>query len=245
MEQQLQQERIVIENDDEIDYPYVLTINRSVDGVFTQSIVDAAGNSFASWITHNDDVMITRNEYDKKTTQLSLSKIENQNGFESKYEYDDVGRLVASKTPDCGRTETKYDSKNRIRFTRDAKQISKGDGHFNIFTYDDEDRLVLTGEVRGNCNNCSFSNPNADLSAYTYPTVETIYGMPKVSDILKSDVPEVVKKNNKYYISVCYWSDWGGLKRELLEITIIENKVSDIFEVDTEVLMPYNCGILF
>lgn len=57
--------------------------------------------------------------------------------------------------------------------------------------------------------------------------------------------PEVVKKNNKYYISVCYWSDWGGLKRELLEITIIENKVSDIFEVDTEVLMPYNCGILF
>ncbi|SHK88772.1 RHS repeat-associated core domain-containing protein [Fibrobacter sp. UWH4] len=184
------------ENDDEIDYPYVLTINRSVDGVFTQSIVDAAGNSFASWITHNDDVMITRNEYDKKTTQLSLSKIENQNGFESKYEYDDVGRLVASKTPDRGRTETKYDSKNRIRFTRDAKQISKGDGHFNIFTYDDEDRLVLTGEVRGNCNNCSFSNPNADLSAYTYPTVETIYGMPKVSDILKSDVPEVVKKNN-------------------------------------------------
>lgn len=57
--------------------------------------------------------------------------------------------------------------------------------------------------------------------------------------------PEVVKKSNKYYISVCYWSDWGGLKRELLEITIIENKVSDIFEVDTEVLMPYNCGILF
>ena len=57
--------------------------------------------------------------------------------------------------------------------------------------------------------------------------------------------PEVVKKDNKYYISVCYWSDWGGLKRELLEITIIENKVSDIFEVDTEVLMPYDCGICF
>jgi hypothetical protein len=57
--------------------------------------------------------------------------------------------------------------------------------------------------------------------------------------------PEVVKKDNKYYVSVCYWSDWGGLKRELLEITIIENKVSDIFEVDTEVLMPYDCGIRF
>lgn len=42
--------------------------------------------------------------------------------------------------------------------------------------------------------------------------------------------PEVVKKDNKYYISVCYWSDWGGLKRELLEITIIENKVSDILK---------------
>lgn len=57
--------------------------------------------------------------------------------------------------------------------------------------------------------------------------------------------PEVVKVDNKYYITVCYWSDWGGLMRELVEITITGNMVSEIFEVDTYVLIPYDCGICF
>lgn len=57
--------------------------------------------------------------------------------------------------------------------------------------------------------------------------------------------PEVIKDANKYYTSVCYWSDWGGLKRELLEITIIGDKVSDIFEVKTDVWLPYDCRVRF
>lgn len=60
-------------------------------------------------------------------------------------------------------------------------------------------------------------------------------------------IPEVVKSphNDKYYVTCCYWSDWGGLIRELIEITIDNNKVIDVFEVQKKVEFEYDCGILF
>ncbi|MCQ2108809.1 MAG: RHS repeat-associated core domain-containing protein [Fibrobacter sp.] len=170
----------------EFDYPYVLTINLSFDGVFTQKIHDAAGNLYAAWMTHDDEVLITRNVYDPKTTLLQKSYVENHNGFETSYTYDEVGRIIASVSPDRGRSETKYDSKNRIRFTRDARQIAKGKDYFDIFEYDDEDRLVLTGEIRGNCGDCSFDeSADQNLESYIYPTTRTIYGLPD-PDLMKN-----------------------------------------------------------
>ena len=60
-------------------------------------------------------------------------------------------------------------------------------------------------------------------------------------------IPEVVKSsyNDKYYVTCCYWSDWGGLIRELVEITIDKNKVIDVFKVQQTVEFEYDCGILF
>ncbi len=60
-------------------------------------------------------------------------------------------------------------------------------------------------------------------------------------------LPEVVKSdiNNKYYVTCCFWSDWGGLIRELVEITIEDNKVVGIFEVQKKTEFAYDCGILF
>lgn len=60
-------------------------------------------------------------------------------------------------------------------------------------------------------------------------------------------IPEVVKSsyNDKYYVTCCYWSDWGGLIRELVEITIDKNKVIDVFKVQQTVEFEYNCRILF
>ena len=59
--------------------------------------------------------------------------------------------------------------------------------------------------------------------------------------------PEVVKSphNGKYYVTCCYWSDWGGLIRELVEICIENNKVIEVFEVQQKVEFEYDCGILF
>lgn len=57
--------------------------------------------------------------------------------------------------------------------------------------------------------------------------------------------PEVRSKDNKYYVSGCYWSDFGGLIREYFELTFDGNKVTSIFQFDSKTLHKYNCGILF
>lgn len=163
-------------------YPYELTISLSMDGVFTQSISDVAGNIVATWMTHDGEILITRNEYDDETSQLIKSYVEGRSGFETTYTYDYAGRLVVTDSPDRGRSETKYDSKNRIRFTRDARQIANSNkDYFNIFIYDEKDRLVKTGEVRGQCNGCSFNTPDKDVPENSiYLLSETIYGVPTV-----------------------------------------------------------------
>ena len=164
------------------DYPYVLTVNQSYDGIYTQSISDAAGNLMATWMTHDGEVLVTRNVYDTTTSQLCSTFVEGYRGFATKYEYDDRGRLVASVSPDRGRKETKYDKDNRIRYTRDARQIAKGGtekNYFNILSYDDMDRIIQVGEVRGDCDGCSFDRPDDNIPVSSVHLLsETIYGSP-------------------------------------------------------------------
>lgn len=166
-------------------YPFELTVNQAMDGTFTQSISDAAGNLVATWITHEGDVLITRNVYDVETSLLMESFVEGRPSFKTTYTYDYAGRLIATESPDYGRSETKYDSKNRIRFTRDARQITNpksNDDYFNIFIYDEQDRLVKMGEVRGKCNGCSFNSPDTEVpDGSIYLLSETIYGVPSVA----------------------------------------------------------------
>lgn len=57
--------------------------------------------------------------------------------------------------------------------------------------------------------------------------------------------PILVRNKDRYYISCCYWSDFGGFNRELVEIEIKDNKVAKIFEVNETTLFKYKCGILF
>lgn len=164
------------------DYPYVLTVNQSYDGIYTQSISDAAGNLMATWMVYDDEVLVTRNVYDTMTSQLCSTFVEGHRGFATKYEYDDRGRLVASDSPDRGRKETKYDKYNRIRYTRDARQIAEGGtekNFFNILSYDNMDRLIQVGEVRGACAGCTFDRPDAELPVNSVHLLsETIYGPP-------------------------------------------------------------------
>src|SRR5574344_780686 len=59
--------------------------------------------------------------------------------------------------------------------------------------------------------------------------------------------PKIVKNkyNGKYYVSCCYWNDWEGLNRDLYEITIKDNKVTEFYKADSKNLYKYMCNILF
>lgn len=57
--------------------------------------------------------------------------------------------------------------------------------------------------------------------------------------------PEVREKDDKYYVSCCFFSNFKGLVREYYELTFNENKVTDIFHIANKTLFEYNCGILF
>ena len=67
-----------------------------------------------------------------------------------------------------------------------------------------------------------------------------------LSEISNFDVkPKIVKYEGEYYVSCCYWTDWGGLKRELVVITINNGKATNIQFVDTTTIVEYDCGIMF
>ena len=58
-------------------------------------------------------------------------------------------------------------------------------------------------------------------------------------------IPEVRRSNGKYYVSCCFWSNFGGLIREFFELTFDGNKIVDIFQLDSKTEYNYDCGILF
>ena len=39
---------------------------------------------------------------------------------------------------------------------------------------------------------------------------------------------EIYGENGRYYISCCYWTDFGGLKREYVEISLLDGKLDKI-----------------
>ena len=57
--------------------------------------------------------------------------------------------------------------------------------------------------------------------------------------------PEIYGENGRYYISCCYWTDFGGLKREYVEISLLDGKLDKTFLFDQKVIHSYDCGIMF
>lgn len=67
-----------------------------------------------------------------------------------------------------------------------------------------------------------------------------------VNSLKQFDVtPIVVQSGERYYVSCCYWCTFKGLIREVVEIEIRENKVTDIFDVTQTTLYKYCSSILF
>lgn len=57
--------------------------------------------------------------------------------------------------------------------------------------------------------------------------------------------PMVIQKENKFYVSLCYWSGFDGLVREFFRITIENNKVVDLFKFDQRTEYEYDIGLIY
>lgn len=72
----------------------------------------------------------------------------------------------------------------------------------------------------------------------------------RIKDLLESVkeleiMPSVFFENNKATVSCCYWTDWGGLIRETVNIEFSENKNITLAERERKSYYEYDCGILF
>lgn len=56
--------------------------------------------------------------------------------------------------------------------------------------------------------------------------------------------PSIKHEGNQYLISVCYWSEFGGLIRENCSVRF-DNGIVAITTLGSEVLHKYDCGIMF
>ena len=63
---------------------------------------------------------------------------------------------------------------------------------------------------------------------------------------LETDLfPKIKIDGNKAVVSSCYWSDWGGLFRESVEITFLENGKVKIGDFTQENIFEYDVGSRF
>lgn len=56
--------------------------------------------------------------------------------------------------------------------------------------------------------------------------------------------PYIGKFNNKYYISYCFFSQWEGLIRQIVQVSIFNNHVSSYRIIHGETLYKYDCGFM-
>lgn len=107
------------------------------------------------------------------------------------------------------------------------------DRRFCVFSKDD----LLNIKIRARRTSCE--RPPKPTNEFA-----DVNGLPE--EVLACDVTsKVTRYEDKYYVSCCYWSEFGGLIRELVEIKIENNKVTEFLDANREVLYRYHCGIRY
>jgi len=56
--------------------------------------------------------------------------------------------------------------------------------------------------------------------------------------------PRVYRTGDYYFISVCYWSEFGGLIREYVELRLDNGKLSEFVNFRNDTIYKYDCGFL-
>jgi hypothetical protein len=79
--------------------------------------------------------------------------------------------------------------------------------------------------------------------------LDSVYKIPHTYDAIdgtKYDVrPQITTNGHNYFVSYCFWNNWEGLVREVVEITIIDGKVTETNNLSKKVEFQYDCGIVF
>ena len=57
--------------------------------------------------------------------------------------------------------------------------------------------------------------------------------------------PIVGKNGGKYYVSACFWTEYGGLLRETCEVEIRNNKLVDIQDIGHKTIYEYQSSIVY
>ena len=57
--------------------------------------------------------------------------------------------------------------------------------------------------------------------------------------------PEVVEVEGKYHVSCCYWTNFGGLIKETVEVFISPEGKVELKDIESQTLYEYTSGIMF
>ena len=142
--------------------------------------------------------------------------------------------LLCCKTPTL---ETEYNIFNVIRFEQ------SGYGAWSAYL------LLqlwhsLPLEWHANYAKRDYLFSTSDLHLIRHDSIDSV--KPSIPHFKKKDIhPEIYENGGKYYISCCYWSDFGGVFREHAEITLDNGKLVDFVLFSEETLYSYHCGIMY
>ncbi len=94
------------------------------------------------------------------------------------YHYNSFGQLQNQETPDGGESQFIYDSKNRLRFSQNAKQKSAVPEVFSYTKYDELGRIIEVGE--SSVTGLVFTNPTlpsniTSADAFNYPVQTALF----------------------------------------------------------------------
>jgi hypothetical protein len=57
--------------------------------------------------------------------------------------------------------------------------------------------------------------------------------------------PEILFWNGRYYVSCCYWSEFGGLIREYAELILSDGRMEKFLVFAKKTLFKYDCGVIY
>src|SRR5690554_690917 len=176
------------------EYNYSLVVNRTAEGRFTQQIFDASGNILYAWMKSGDSVTVSRTRYNSDN-QVDVVDISVNGGpfeYAVRYAYDFAGRISSVESLDKGKLETKYNSKDQLAFSQDARQrklsVEKGKEYFSALQYNSNGKILKSGEVRGGI---PFADPDKAVSDnFLYVLSENIYDKPTIEKLMSLHITD-------------------------------------------------------
>ncbi|MBA3682826.1 MAG: hypothetical protein H0W73_16930, partial [Bacteroidetes bacterium] len=102
----------------------------------------------------------------KRATGSGGTLLVNSHTMVTTYNYNSFGQLMGQNTPDGGSSSFIYDSKNRLRFSQNAKQLAAVPPVFSYTKYDELGRIIEVGES-STIGTLSFATPAAVVNLAT------------------------------------------------------------------------------